>query len=46
MPSDFCDVASIMPFESSAVIVYLGQNDDRLLRAIVTHNRTYEELCK
>jgi len=46
MPSDFCDVASIMPFESSAVIVYLGQNDGRLLRAIVTHNRTYEELCK
>jgi hypothetical protein len=39
-------VSSLMAFESAAVVTYLGQNDARLLRAIVTHNRTYEELCK
>lgn len=27
------------------VIRYLNENDDALLRAVVTHNNLYEELC-
>lgn len=42
---DYCDIASPLYFGSEEVVNYLSQHDTILLREIVIHNETQEEIC-
>jgi hypothetical protein len=42
---NYCDIASPLYFDSNEVVDYLSQKDENLLRDVVIHNETWQELC-
>ena len=42
---DYCDIASPLYFGSDETVVWLFENDDRLLVDIVVNNETHKSLC-
>jgi hypothetical protein len=41
----YCDITTTMHFSSEAIIDWLIENDEPLLRDIVNHNETRSRLC-
>ena len=42
---NYCDIAAPLYFDSNEVVDYLSQKDENLLRDVVIHNETWQELC-
>ena len=42
---NYCDIAFSLEFDSNAVVDYLAQKDENLLKDVVIHNETWQELC-
>ena len=42
---DYCDIAFPLYFESGQVVDYLAENDENLLKGVVIHNETGQDLC-
>ena len=43
--SNYCLITSPLLFDSQATIDFLLESDKDLLRGVVTHNETFEEIC-
>ena len=43
---NYCDIASMLYFDSNQVVDYLAENDENLLKEIVIHNETRARLCE
>ena len=42
----YCDVASLLYFDTPVTVEWLNDNDPSLLREIVIHNEQVQKLCR